>query len=216
MPAPRAPRLPNGGHVKPNAQKYPWMQLAVGETRTVEDVPSRTVVYRSLAAWRDRICFKLGLGYTLEHCPQFSVAYDRDRQVAHITRVADGPIQRGRPKPSQVLQATSPQAKERAELWAFLERHQQATERASKAGEAWPMTPLDVMTRAVACDPFIAQRLADLDCGPRRAGDLTDLDDELLAQQVLAEPHNNRPLRRHDDRPDMPADRRLAARLTGP
>lgn len=192
--------------------KYPFDRLAIEQTEAVPDVPNTNAARVALKQWRDAV-LRDGLG-TRDCCPQFHIAYDAERGTATITRLPDGPMRRGRHKASAVAQAMSPQARERAALWAFLERHEQAVERASRAGEPWPMTPLDVMTRAVACDPFIAQRLADLDCGPRRAGDLGHLDDELLAEQILAQPHNTRPLRRHDDRPDLPQDRRLCARLT--
>lgn len=203
--------LPLGGHLKPTAQKYPWNTLRVGESALVRDVPSAATVYASLKSWRDRTCFRLGLGYTQECCPQFSVAYDRITQVAEITRLHDGPMRKaGRHRIELVAQASDPQAKERAWLRARLQERRDERDRGHGG-----LTPLDIVERARAFDPVLAQAFADLDCGPLPAG-VTPAAIEHERRIAVARQANevlSHPMRRHDDTPDNPYDRHLAYRL---
>lgn len=75
---------------KPPEYKFPWGELAVGETRTIYDVSSRSAVSSSLLKWRDKNFFHgHGLGYTVGHCPRFRIEYVA---AARITRLPDGPL----------------------------------------------------------------------------------------------------------------------------
>jgi len=183
--------------------KYRWGELSVGEYIDVP-APSQVVVYTNLKHWRDAL-FGSGL-YTPEYAPRYTVTFRARDRRATIRRLPDGPMKGHEPAPPIDHAARANEA-EREWLWDWLDRRNMEIERLELAGLSRGMTPLDILERARKCDPAIAQQMADLDCGGYAP--LPGLD----ADRIMAEPHNTRPLRRHDDRPDMPADKRLAYKL---
>lgn len=178
--------------------KYPWGKLAVGETATVTDVPSRNAMYASMHQWRDSI-IRQGLGYTREHAPQFSCPWDVNTGIATITRLPDGPIVHGHR--SLVQRQKTQEQREREARIKFLldweEAYQNAVYAADMQDRPRPMVPLDIIERAKADLPWMAQRLADLNCRARPT--------KASRTAALEKAHNAEP--------DTPADRHFARKL---
>lgn len=200
--------------------RYPWSELRVGETRDVYDVPSRGAATQALLKWRDK-GFRLGadghgLGYTPEHCPLFHISYDRERCVARITRMPDGPMRGreggmsvggatgGRPASAQRLEAARRQrAADKLVTQAHAEVDAWIAENVARRarGDQEQMFPLERLDQIRSVAPALADEIGQIDTRVNRA----------------EEPHR---LRRATDTKaystaqDKPTDASFCARLT--
>jgi hypothetical protein len=148
------------------SDRYPFRHLRIGESATVQDVPSRSTISGALKKWRDALTGPRGqLGYTRDNCPQFHISWDPAREVAAITRLHDGPIVLGRKHTLEKLEANDPRAPERAWL------RDRLWERYERAGDG-QCTPQDVLERARAFEPGLANCFLLLE----RANPQTDVD----------------------------------------
>jgi hypothetical protein len=103
-----------------SSRKYPWAEMAVGETRLVGDTQNAQSAYVSLHRFREQ-CRQLG--YPEDQLPRFTIARDRANNLLEITRLEDGPLREANVRAQETLQAR---------------REQEATYRAlASEVEAW-------------------------------------------------------------------------------
>lgn len=195
----------------PARTRYPWSTLAIGESVTVFGVPSRRTVYTSLGHFRNEVCIR-DLGFRRDHVPRFEFAWEKEPAgtlAVTITRVTDGQPAWGpgtAGKSRTALSMTPDQIEWQSIMCAHdlhLHRRAQAVER----DEAKPMTPLDLINRAMAYDKRNGTRLAAMMAEFDNPPSLDDLGEH--------KPMNRHPLRRHDDQPDRACSTTLAEKLKG-
>lgn len=177
-----------------NERKYPWGELAVGETRQVGDTWTRSAAQVSLHAFRTRC---RSLGYTDALMPRYACSYDLEHGIVTITRLEDGPLREASMRSRDALReraaqiAAYQQASNEVDAWIG------ANVRRLARGEDRQMFPLDRLMAIKAIAPALAEEIAAIDCGVGEA------------------PHR---LRRatdkvYDTKGDRPADENLCARV---
>lgn len=171
-----------------NIIRYPWASLAVGDRAIVHCPGTRQSVHNSLTHFRE-MCRRLG--YTDACMPRFELTWGQDKLL--IDRVSDGPLRRHQEAARVALVSAHDMERQAVvdAMDAWIHRNVIAMQR----GESRRMFPLDLVERARAVDPELAQRMADMDTAC--------LDDY--------------PGRRATDRqaanPDLPKDEALCRRL---
>lgn len=200
----------------PQPIKYPWRDLAVGDSAVVQAVPTRQSLYTALRRFRESC---RALGYTSERMPRFSLTW---REAAGgedvtITRIEDGPITSGPGmKGRRVNLATDPRAIEHRAILAAIDAHLDAQGVRQRAGLSREMFPLDLVTRAQQHDRAHGSELARV---------MAELDSPVSENPPSPESLGSRSRRRRKgddvhtpiphraDDPDLPHDTYLASRL---